>query len=383
MNNDIYPKNYTDRTPYFYIIKHKTSGYLYAGAKWEEGCHPSQLLVEGGYTTSSSRINDIIKKEGIDSFEVYLTLTEAECGLDVYYYETRFLQTYNISGRENWYNGHNNQSQNAFNNSIFKKNMLNKYGFEYPSQVPEIQKRMRVSNKNKTQEELERINSLKARPGELNGMYGIHRKGKDVPFYGKTHSIKSKEKISIKAKGKCIVKDKNGNNLKVSINDERILSGELISINTGEFTAIDSDGKKIRIKCGDEKFLSGEYTHHNKGKKQSQETKDKSSIRVSKTKWFNNGLISVRSEISPGIEWSNGRLSFKHKIKLKTYNNGFDNIRSYDPPDSSWIEGKLNKKKILKKWINNGIIETYIDIRLIDNYPDFSLGRLKNVKKIS
>lgn len=80
----IYTENYQDRTPYFYIIKHKPSGMLYAGSRWKKNCHPDELLKPDGYLTSSRIIKEIIKDEGIDSFEVYLILTESECGLDIY-----------------------------------------------------------------------------------------------------------------------------------------------------------------------------------------------------------------------------------------------------------------------------------------------------------
>src|SRR5690606_18375236 len=34
-----------------------------------------------------------------------------------------------------------------------------------------------------------------SRPGELNSMYGVCRKGEDAPMYGKNHSIETKELI--------------------------------------------------------------------------------------------------------------------------------------------------------------------------------------------
>lgn len=38
-------------------------------------------------------------------------------------------------------------------------------------------------------------NMSQSRPGRINGMYGTHRVGKDNPFYGKSHSEETKEKL--------------------------------------------------------------------------------------------------------------------------------------------------------------------------------------------
>lgn len=40
-----------------------------------------------------------------------------------------------------------------------------------------------------------------SRPGEQNGMYGVHRTGAANPFYGKKHSEETKAKISLAKKG--------------------------------------------------------------------------------------------------------------------------------------------------------------------------------------
>lgn len=56
-------------TPYFYIIQHKTSKKMYAGARWAEGCHPGEFMQPKGYQTSSNTILDIIEQEGLEAFE--------------------------------------------------------------------------------------------------------------------------------------------------------------------------------------------------------------------------------------------------------------------------------------------------------------------------
>ena len=311
MNNlEIYPKNYTDRIPYFYIIRHRSSGMLYAGSRWKIGCKPEELLTEGGYITSSGRIKEIIKSEGLNSFEIYLTLTEAECGLDVFHYETRFLRQYNISNRKNWYNGHDNFSSSAFSNNAFKKNMKAKYGFEYSSQVPEINERMKNSRKNKPEEEKQRINKLKSRPGNLNGMYGTCRMGKDNPFYGKTHTEENRSKFSDNLKDKVIVKDESGNTTRVSRDDPRYISKELVSINCGWIVVKNESGQNLRVPSDDPRFLNGELVSINKDRQHTENYKDKMSKIVSGMKWYNNGVTSLRSKTDPGGEWLPGRIKW-------------------------------------------------------------------------
>lgn len=52
---------------------------------------------------------------------------------------------------------------------------------------------------------------IKGLPKELHGMYGVHRYGKENPFYGKKHTNRTKEKISIKAKKRNIKGEQNPN----------------------------------------------------------------------------------------------------------------------------------------------------------------------------
>ena len=144
-----------------------------------------------------------------------------------------------------------------------------------------------------SQEEKEFINKKKGLPGKSNPMYGVRRCGEENPFFGKELSKESKAKIAEANKGKVIVKD--------------AITNEIIG-------AVD---------VNHEKYISGEWVSINKGKKASQETKNKLS-KIKKESGvippsckgllhWNNGSICVRSKTCPGEEWKRGRLPFKNK----------------------------------------------------------------------
>jgi hypothetical protein len=54
------------QVPYFYIIHHKPSGKMYAGAKWGKDAHPDKFMKSSGYLTSSKKVEELIEKDGID-----------------------------------------------------------------------------------------------------------------------------------------------------------------------------------------------------------------------------------------------------------------------------------------------------------------------------
>jgi hypothetical protein len=59
------------------------------------------------------------------------------------------------------------------------------------------------------------------------------------------------------------VKDKDGNTLSVSTQDSRYTSGELVSIQTGTVVVKDAEGRTFKVNKADERYLSGElvYVH--------------------------------------------------------------------------------------------------------------------------
>lgn len=97
-------------TPYFYIIEHITTKRKYAGCKWARNSTPDNFMRVGGYTTSSTEVNNIILSEGISAFRVVTIKTELECGMHVYEYETRWLNDHDCAKSKTWINKHNNSN---------------------------------------------------------------------------------------------------------------------------------------------------------------------------------------------------------------------------------------------------------------------------------
>lgn len=137
MSSELFIPN--KETPYFYIIQHKQSGKKYAGCRYAKKCNPIELLKQGGYSTSSNRVNKIIEEEGLDAFEIVEILTEDQIG-NVRDYETKFLIEHQVNKSDQWFNVYMNQTT-GFGTQGFKDMMIKIHGVEYRLQIPgEVQK---------------------------------------------------------------------------------------------------------------------------------------------------------------------------------------------------------------------------------------------------
>jgi hypothetical protein len=82
-------------TPYYYVIKHKPSGKLYAGSQYGKNSNPENLLKT--YFTSSKLVKELIEKDGVESFEIEYI----DCRPDAREYEQKFLmEQYKKHGRQ-------------------------------------------------------------------------------------------------------------------------------------------------------------------------------------------------------------------------------------------------------------------------------------------
>jgi hypothetical protein len=68
-------------------------------------------------------------------------------------------------------------------------------------------------------------------------------------------------------KGKTVVKDEDGNTLRVAVDDPRLKTGELVGVIKGSTTATDRNGNTFNISVNDPRFSSGEIFGIAKGRK--------------------------------------------------------------------------------------------------------------------
>jgi hypothetical protein len=138
-------------TPYFYIIQDTRNGMYYAGAKWAQGCHPSDFMIEGGYITSSDTIKKLIEQHGLDVF-VIRKIRTFKTADEAYNYETRFLKKIKARNNPKFYNGHENDG--AMNVNKMKIIMMGLYGVENPFQAEEIKSKIKQTNLEKYGDEV-------------------------------------------------------------------------------------------------------------------------------------------------------------------------------------------------------------------------------------
>jgi hypothetical protein len=108
--------------------------------------------------------------------------------------------------------------------------------------------------------------------GEFGAAAMIARRMKTKPSdLSETVKLQMKKLIesgqhNFSVKGFIIVRDKDGNNMRVSKNDDRLKTGELVGVNTGFVTVKDKDGNSMRVSKDDLRFISGELKSINCGK---------------------------------------------------------------------------------------------------------------------
>lgn len=105
------PEGLTVTDPFFYIIRHKLSGRLYAGSKYGKKssrgvCDSSVFMTEEGYLTSSKCVNDLLKSDGLHSF-IILCIRHFKTAKEAYTYETAFLHKVNAKDNLKYLNRSN------------------------------------------------------------------------------------------------------------------------------------------------------------------------------------------------------------------------------------------------------------------------------------
>lgn len=130
---------------YFYIIRHKPTGLMYAGSSAGNRYPHTKFMTERGYKTSSKEVHALIARDGLEAFEIVDLILNAEInvpfGMPAVEYETWFLRNHDCAASPLWLNKHNNDRQNFASESYtakVKQLMLVRYGVENAMHMPEV-----------------------------------------------------------------------------------------------------------------------------------------------------------------------------------------------------------------------------------------------------
>lgn len=136
--------------------------------------------------------------------------------------------------------------------------------------------------------------------------------------------------------GVVIVKDKNGKNFAVDVNDPRYLSGELNSIHKGKIIVKDKDNNIFEVDVNDPRYLSGELTFVFKNTITVKDVNGKS-FKVDKDdpKYLAGDLVGIT----------------KNKVTVKDKN---DNTYMVDKNDPRYLSGEL-----IPFWTNRILTEEH------------------------
>jgi hypothetical protein len=279
-------------TPYFYIIKEKSTSRLYVGAKWGNHAHPDLFFNSHhkyGYFTSSKYIKSIIQKKGISAFEIISIITDFgdlqnfinENPLFknqplAYVYETKYIMENNCVNDLSYINISNNfkGSATGFEHPKIKQNNRELYGTDYFIQSDEGKEANKkgclaiygVDNYFKSEDfkenlkteclSLYNVEHHQSRP-EIKEKISTSSKGKRK---SKTHC----ENLSKANKGKVVAKNSTGEHLIVS-KEEFETNTNLIGSTTGKVVVKDKEGKHMMVDTTDPRYISGELVHSSKG----------------------------------------------------------------------------------------------------------------------
>lgn len=157
-------------------------------------------------------------------------------------------------------------------------------------------------------EEQHRANKKKAQPGSKNFWYGKDRSGANNPRFGASVNNEQRERQRAKMTGFVTAVDIDGNRMRVPVDDPRYVSGQLVAVaKRGHVVVRNAAGHTLSVAKDDPRLKTGELVHVNCGKKRSAAEKQHLAAKVSATKWWTNGITTVRAPSCPGEEWKPGR----------------------------------------------------------------------------
>lgn len=182
-------------------------------------------------------------------------------------------------------------------------------------------------------------------------------------LYGRTMDQEQVDKL----RGYVTVKDSAGSGMKVSVDDPRYLSGELVQINTGTVNVVGDDG--VCFKITTEEFNTGKYKHQNTGKVDVFDPVLGRVTKIDKTdpRYISGELVpyiseSARAKASKNMSEYNK--SLKGNVKWMTSPDGKTKMVHIDDIDgyiaNGWCLGMKRTKRTVtkpqlgKSWYNDG-----------------------------
>lgn len=162
------------KTPYFYIIEHKTTQQYYAGCKINASANSSNFMTEKGYKTTSKIVRKIIENEGLEAFKI-VKIKHFKSAQEAVWYETRFLQKVNAA-----------QNPRFLNQQNGGKNFINKGGYKLKESTKNKMRKPKSEKTIKKQNEEKRN-----RPKSVYQKMVETRKKNGLPW----HSDKMRERI--------------------------------------------------------------------------------------------------------------------------------------------------------------------------------------------
>lgn len=188
-------------TPYTYLLKSKTTGKLYYGLRYADGCTPDDFWVT--YFTSSKPVEILIGQNGIDDFEYEIRKT-FQSKEKAILWERKVIQRMGLIKRTDFLNQGSWPSIGNYVRTVEHRDHLSKLA-KSPGGLVDAGKNTRwksgKSNFEWTENSKKRASKTrkeKFKNGELN------LSGEKNPFYGKSHSKTFKESRR-KALGKKVM----------------------------------------------------------------------------------------------------------------------------------------------------------------------------------
>jgi hypothetical protein len=192
--------------PFTYLIKHIPTNKYYYGVMYRKGCHPNDFWTK--YFTSSKKVKNLIKKYGKKSFkfEIRKTFKTQQAALN---WEHKVLKKMKVIYRNDFLN----QTDNKCFDPILVSKILKKIykgknnPFYNKTHTKKTRQKIRLANlgRKHTKESLEKLKL--ANLGKNNPMYGKPRT-KEVKQklrlanLGKKHTKESIEKMRLASSGK-------------------------------------------------------------------------------------------------------------------------------------------------------------------------------------